>query len=204
MKPNTRNLLPMNKMIASCQHELLKQHAACVVWFTGLSGAGKTTLAFALQEALHGKGIHTAVLDGDSLRLGLNSDLGFSPEDRNTNVQRTAQVCKLMVEAGLVVIASLISPRTHHRNKARDMFPAGQFFEVYLSTPLEVCEQRDIKGLYARARRGDIPQFTGVSAAYEVPESPSLVLQTGQHSIPECLQQLLAMLEPTLKLHCPD
>lgn len=191
-------------MISPCQHELLKRHAACVVWFTGLSGAGKTTLALALENALHGWGIHTAVLDGDSLRLGLNSDLGFSPAERATNVQRTAQVCKLMVDAGLVVIASLISPHAQSRNKARALFRAGQFFEVYLSAPLEVCEQRDPKGLYGRARCGDIPQFTGVSAAYEVPESPNLVLQTHELNVSECLERLLAMLEPELKRQAAD
>lgn len=116
-------------MSSPYQHELLKQHAACVVWFTGLSGAGKTTLALALEDTLHRKGIHTAVLDGDSLRLGLNSDLGFSPEDRSTNVQRTAQVCKLMVDAGLVVIVSLISPHAQSRNKARSLFNADQFLK---------------------------------------------------------------------------
>lgn len=186
-------------MSSPCQHELLKQHAACVVWFTGLSGAGKTTLAFALDDALRRKGIHTAVLDGDSLRLGLNSDLGFSPEDRATNVQRTAQVSKLMVDAGLVVIVSLISPQAESRNKARSLFNEGQFFEVYLNTPLEVCEQRDPKGLYRKARGGDITQFTGISAAYEAPGNPNLVLQTQALSVSDCLERLLAMLDPALK-----
>lgn len=180
------------------QHELLKQHAACVVWFTGLSGAGKTTLAMALENELYNKGVHTALLDGDSLRLGLNSDLGFSPEDRAVNVQRTAQVCKLMVDAGLVVIVSMISPQAEGRNKARAMFNPKQFFEVYVNAPLQVCEQRDPKGLYRKARRGDITQFTGISAAYEVPESPCLVLPTHQYSVSECLEQLLALLEPAL------
>jgi adenylylsulfate kinase len=191
-------------MIAPCRHELLKQHAACVVWFTGLSGAGKTTLAHALEESLHSMGIHTAILDGDSLRQGLNSDLGFSPQDRAISIERTAQVCKLMVDAGLVVIASLISPLAQSRNKARNLFKTGQFFEVYLSAPLEVCEQRDPKGLYARARRGEIVQFTGLGAAYEPPEHPSLELQTHQLSIPECVAQLLNMLEPILKARVPD
>lgn len=191
-------------MSSPYQHELLKQHSACVVWFTGLSGAGKTTLALALEDTLHRKGIHTAVLDGDSLRLGLNSDLGFSPEDRSTNVQRTAQVCKLMVDAGLVVIVSLISPHAQSRNKARSLFNADQFFEVYLNTPLEVCEQRDPKGLYGRARRGEIPLFTGISAGYEIPESPNLVLQTHELGVSQCLVRLLAMLEPVLKRQAMD
>lgn len=191
-------------MISLCQHELLKQHAACVVWFTGLSGAGKTTLALALEDALHRMRVHTAVLDGDSLRLGLNRDLGFSPEDRAINIERTAQVCKLMVDAGLVVIASLISPLAHSRNKARAMFNADQFFEVYLSAPIEVCEQRDPKGLYDRARRGDIAQFTGLGGLYEPPECPSLELQTHQISVSECVTRLLAMLEPRLKAQAAD
>lgn len=186
-------------MSSPCQHDLLKRHAACVVWFTGLSGAGKTTLALALDDALRCRGVHTAVLDGDSLRLGLNSDLGFSPEDRATNVRRTAQVSKLMLDAGLVVIVSLISPQAESRDQARSLFNANQFFEVYLSTPLAVCEQRDPKGLYHLARGGDIAQFTGISAGYEVPANPDLVLQTHQYTISECLERLLAMLEPALK-----
>jgi len=169
------------------------------VWFTGLSGAGKTTLALALDDALRCRGVHTAVLDGDSLRLGLNSDLGFSPEDRATNVRRTAQVSKLMLDAGLVVIVSLISPQAESRDQARSLFNANQFFEVYLNTPLAVCEQRDPKGLYQLARGGDIAQFTGISAGYEVPANPDLVLQTHQYTISECLERLLAMLEPALK-----
>ena len=191
-------------MISLCQHELLKQHAACVVWFTGLSGAGKTTLALALQNTLHHQGIHTAMLDGDCLRHGLNSDLGFSQEDRASNVQRTAQVCKLMVDAGLVVIVSLISPHAQSRNKARSLFNEDQFFEVYVNTPLEVCEQRDLKGLYGRARRGEIPLFTGISAGYEVPENPGLILQTHEHSVSDCIESLLAMLEPALKRRLAD
>jgi adenylylsulfate kinase len=186
-------------MRSPCQHDLLKRHAACVVWFTGLSGAGKTTLALALDDALRCRGVHTAVLDGDSLRLGLNSDLGFSPEDRATNVRRTAQVSKLMLDAGLVVIVSLISPQAESRDQARSLFNANQFFEVYLNTPLAVCEQRDPKGLYQLARGGDIAQFTGISAGYEVPANPDLVLQTHQYTISECLERLLAMLEPALK-----
>ncbi|WP_341715057.1 adenylyl-sulfate kinase [Limnobacter sp.] len=186
-------------MSSPCQHELIKRHAACVVWFTGLSGAGKTTLALALDDALRCRGVHTAVLDGDSLRLGLNSDLGFSPEDRATNVRRTAQVSKLMLDAGLVVIVSLISPQAESRDQARSLFNANQFFEVYLNTPLAVCEQRDPKGLYQLARGGDIAQFTGISAGYEVPANPDLVLQTHQYTISECLERLLAMLEPALK-----
>lgn len=185
-------------MIAPCQHELLKKHTACVVWLTGLSGAGKTTLAMALEKELYNRGVHTALLDGDGLRLGLNSDLGFSPEDRAINVQRTAQVCKLMVDAGLVVIVSMISPQAQSRTMARSLFNPGQFFEVHVNAPLQVCEQRDPKGLYRKARRGDIAQFTGISATYEVPESPCLILQTHQYTVSECLEQLFAILEPAL------
>ena len=172
-----------------------------MVWFTGLSGAGKTTLAFALDDALRRKGIHTAVLDGDSLRLGLNSDLGFSPEDRATNVQRTAQVSKLMVDAGLVVIVSLISPQAESRNKARSLFNEDQFFEVYLNTPLEVCEQRDPKGLYRNLMLGDLTKTLDFpDASYDAVISCGTF--THGHVGPECFPELLRITRPGAVFAC--
>jgi adenylyl-sulfate kinase len=191
-------LFPNAAGVTAARHFELKGHAACVVWLTGLSGAGKTTLALALQEQLHSLGVHTAVLDGDNLRCGLNSDLGFSQSDRTTNVLRTAHVCKLMVEAGLVVIASLISPQREQRALAQSLLPQGQFFEVYVHAPLDVCEQRDTKGLYAKARKGAILNFTGIGADYEPPLQPHLLLNTENENVEECLVRLLQMLQPLL------
>lgn len=191
-------LFPHSAGVNATGHVELKGHAACVVWLTGLSGAGKTTLALALQQQLHQRGVHTAVLDGDNLRCGLNSDLGFSVADRATNVLRTAHVCKLMVEAGLVVIASLISPHRAQRAQAQSMLPQGQFFEVYVQAPLAVCEQRDTKGLYAKAREGKVLNFTGIGADYEPPQQPHLQLNTDVESVEQCVARLLEMLQPVL------
>lgn len=152
--------------------------AGSLVWLTGLSGAGKSTIAVALEELLHASGVHTYLLDGDNLRQGLNRDLGFTPEDRVENIRRAGEVARLMVDAGLVVIAAFISPYRVDRQMVRERFAPGDFVEVFVDTSLAVCEQRDPKGLYARARRGEVPNFTGISAPYEVPESPELRIDT--------------------------
>ena len=149
-----------------------------VIWLTGLSGAGKSTIAQALAQALKDRELQTYILDGDVLRTGLNQDLGFSEEDRIENIRRTAQVAKLMVDANLIVIAALISPYARDRSSARALFKKGQFVEVFISTPVELCIQRDPKGLYAKALKGEIKGFTGIDAPYEVPTEPELTLQT--------------------------
>jgi len=145
-----------------------------VIWFTGLSGSGKTTTAIALKEALEAAGISSFILDGDRLREGLNSDLGFSAADRDENVRRTGEVAALFAEAGIVAIVSLISPYRRGREQARRAAGEGRFFEIYMATPLEECIRRDAKGLYARAQSGDLAEFTGISAPYEAPENPDL------------------------------
>lgn len=154
----------------------LKAQRACCIWFTGLSGAGKTTLANLLDETLYASGRHTFVLDGDCCRNGICSDLDFSSEDRMENVRRISEVAKLMVDAGLIVIVSLISPLIEQRQKARQIFDQDEFIEVYVDTPLATCEKRDAKGLYKKARQGLIPNFTGISSAYEPPKNPEIVL----------------------------
>lgn len=154
----------------------LKGQRACCIWFTGLSGAGKTTLANLLDEALHAAGRHTFVLDGDRCRNGICSDLNFSSEDRMENVRRISEVARLMVDAGLIVIVALISPLIAQRQKARELFDQDEFIEVYLDTPLATCESRDAKGLYKKARQGLISNFTGISSAYEPPKNPEIVL----------------------------
>jgi bifunctional enzyme CysN/CysC len=159
------------------------QKPACL-WFTGLSGSGKSTIANLVDKRLHAMGYHTYILDGDNIRHGLNKDLGFTDEDRVENIRRVAEVARLMVDAGLIVLVSFISPFRSERRMARAMFGEGEFFEIFVDTPLEVCEARDVKGLYARARRGEIPNFTGVSAPYEEPESAEVCLD-GAHIAPE-------------------
>jgi bifunctional enzyme CysN/CysC len=166
----------------------IKGQSPRCLWFTGLSGSGKSTIANLVEKRLVASGHHTYLLDGDNVRHGLNRDLGFSDEDRVENVRRVAEVAKLMVDAGLIVMVSFISPFRSERRMARELFKAGQFVEVFVDTPLEICEQRDIKGLYAKARAGEIPNFTGISSPYEVPEAAELVLDT-QSQAPEKLAQ---------------
>lgn len=161
-----------------------------VIWITGLSGSGKTTLAYALEEKLKAEQIKTCVLDGDIVRNGLCKDLGYSSEDRKENIRRIAEVCKLMISNGWVVIAAFISPAIKIRQMAREIIYPGTFFEVYLSTPLNVCEQRDIKGLYKKARIGEIPDFTGISAPYEVPLKPDIDIDTSNKSVSECVEEV--------------
>jgi bifunctional enzyme CysN/CysC len=151
-----------------------------VFWFTGLSGSGKSTIADAMASALHARGIRTYLLDGDNIRHGLNKDLGFSDADRIENIRRVAEIAKLMVDAGLVVLTAFISPFRSERDMARQMFESEEFIEVFVDTPLDICEQRDAKGLYKKARAGDIPNFTGIGSPYEEPEHPDITLHPSQ------------------------
>ena len=162
-----------------------------VIWFTGLSGAGKTTLAGRLERELLDRGHHAFVLDGDRLRSGLNSDLGFSAADRDENMRRVAETARLFFDAGLIVITACISPLRAHRDAARSLIPPGRFVEVALDTPLAVCERRDVKGLYRRARAGLIPDFTGIDAPYEVPAAPEMRLPAGSRPPDACVRLLL-------------
>jgi adenylyl-sulfate kinase len=170
------NLQWQESAITKHHRSHIKSQKSCCVWFTGLSGAGKTTLANLLDEALFDAGKHTFVLDGDRCRNGVCSGLDFSPDGRMENVRRISEVAKLMVDAGLIVIVSLISPLVAQREAARKLFETGEFLEIYLSTPLAVCEKRDAKGLYKKARQGLIPNFTGISSTYEPPDNPELQL----------------------------
>jgi adenylylsulfate kinase len=163
-----------------------------VVWLTGLSGAGKSTIAEALEQALQHQSRPVYVLDGDKVRTGLCSDLGYSPQDRKENIRRIAGVAQLFADAGIICIVAFISPYRADRDRARALLPEGQFIEVYLSTPLEVCERRDVKGLYAKARAGLVSDFTGISAPYEPPLKPELELRTDQLNLEQCVAQLLA------------
>ncbi len=164
------------------------------IWLTGLSGAGKSTIAQSLEQQLRARGLHTCLLDGDLLRLGLSRDLGFTQADRAENIRRTAEVAKLMRDAGLIVLVALISPLRLERQRARELFAQGEFCEVFVDTPLAECERRDPKGLYAKARRGELKNFTGIDSAYEAPLNPELHLQTDGTDALALAQQIAARL----------
>jgi bifunctional enzyme CysN/CysC len=182
--------LDVNKQARAAQ----KGQRACVLWFTGLSGAGKSTVANLVEKRLHALGRHTYILDGDNVRHGLNRDLGFTDADRVENIRRVAEVARLMVDAGLIVLVSFISPFRSERRLARDLMEAGEFFEVYVDTPLAEAEKRDPKGLYKKARRGELKNFTGIDSPYEPPENPEIHLRTQTHSAEESAEQVLARL----------
>ncbi|MEN8215209.1 MAG: adenylyl-sulfate kinase [Pseudomonadota bacterium] len=171
----------------------LNQHRSIMLWFTGLSGAGKSTLAHALEEKLYQMGYHTFVLDGDNVRHGLCGDLGFTNEDRIENIRRISEVAKLFIEAGVIIMTAFISPFRADREKARKLV-GEDFVEIYCDCSLNVCEKRDVKGLYRRARAGEIKEFTGISSPYEEPDKPELVIETGTQSLDECVDQILEYL----------
>jgi bifunctional enzyme CysN/CysC len=172
----------------------IKGHRPGVVWLTGLSGAGKSTIANALERRLHALGCHTATLDGDNVRHGLNRDLGFTDADRVENIRRVSEVAKLMADAGLLVLVSFISPFRAERDGARALAGAGEFVEVFVDTPLDVAEQRDRKGLYRKARAGDLPHFTGIDSPYEPPPSPEVRIDTTTSSVAESVEQIVSQL----------
>lgn len=190
------NLFPPENCINRIHRQQTNGHNSCVLWLTGLSGAGKSTLAAALEQKLHDAGVRSYILDGDLIRRGLNKDLDFSPQGRTENIRRLGEVSKLLMDAGLVTIVAAISPYEEDRNKVRNMFGSGEWFEVYVKCELEVCMQRDPKGIYARARQGVIQNFTGISAPYETPSSPDLVLDTEHCCIDECVAEMYDWLYP--------
>ena len=181
-------------IVTRADRERQNGHRSVVIWFTGLSGAGKSTLAHALEERLHESGCRTYVCDGDNVRHGLCGDLGFSAEDREENIRRIGELAKLLVDAGVIALTAFISPYRADRKRARDLLAPEDFIEVYCRCPVEVCEERDVKGLYKRARAGEISEFTGISAPYEEPEKPELVLDTATLSLEECIESMLDFL----------
>ena len=189
-----KNIFKQKVDITKHDRSKLKGQKPCVLWFTGLSGAGKSTIANALDKKLHEMGRHTYLLDGDNVRWGLSKDLGFSDGDRKENLRRVAEVSKLMVDAGLIVLAAFISPFASERKMARDLFSEGEFIEVYIDTPLEIAEQRDTKGLYELARAGKVKNFTGIDSPYESPKYPELILSSHQHSLDELVIQVIRFL----------
>jgi len=187
----TRQKLMIDKPTRSAQ----KNQKACVLWFTGLSGSGKSTTANAVEQRLYAMGRHGYILDGDNLRHGLNKDLGFTQVDRVENVRRVAEVARLFVDAGLIVLVAVISPFRNEREMARRMMEEGELIEIFVDAPLEVCERRDPKGLYRKARTGEIKNFTGIDSPYEPPENPDIVLKTAERSVDELADDVIAYLQ---------
>ena len=175
-------------------------HQAKVIWLVGLSGSGKSTLAGNIETVLHQKGYKTYLLDGDNVRLGLNNDLGFSSKDRTENIRRIAEVARLFNEAGIIVLSAFISPLESDRNQARELIGIENFIEIFVHCPLHICEKRDVKGLYAKARKGLIPNFTGIDAPFESPKQPDLTISTEAEAPAASLKKLLNFIEPKLKL----
>lgn len=194
-KPKSTNVLWEQEGVSLADRERLNGHQAAVLWFTGLSGSGKSTIAKKLEQRLFAEKIHTMFLDGDNLRHGLNGDLGFSDQDRQENIRRVGEVAKLGFAHGQVVLATFISPFAQDRQLARELIPSGRFFEIYVKCDLELCKRRDPKGLYAKALRGEIPNFTGVSSPYEEPQNPDLVVETDLHSTDEIVERIIGRLK---------
>lgn len=177
------NIIWHTASISKSDRQSLNGHKSCALWFTGLSGSGKSVLANAVDEKLYRMGIQSYVLDGDNIRHGLNKDLGFQTEDRIENIRRIGEVAKLFVDSGQMILTAFISPFREDRNMVRALFPEGEFFEIYVKCPLHVCEQRDPKGLYQKARNGEIKHFTGIDSPYEQPLSPDFIIESDQTSI---------------------
>lgn len=188
------NVVWQEANVTRAMRERKNGHKSTLLWFTGLSGSGKSTLAHAVEERLHLSGANTIVLDGDNVRHGLCSDLGFSDQDRVENIRRIAEMAKLFTHAGVISLTAFISPFAAERKNARALFEKGEFIEIYCDASLDVCEQRDVKGLYEKARRGEIKHFTGIDSPYEVPLLPELVVPTGSESIEYCVDQVIKYL----------
>lgn len=192
-----QNIVWHHATVTRERREAQNKHRGAIVWFTGLSGAGKSTLAHEVEEKLHQMGCKTFVLDGDNIRHGLCADLAFSDEDRVENIRRIGEVAKLLMEAGIIVLTAFISPFKKDRNRVRELVEDGDFLEIYCNSSVEICEKRDIKGLYKKAREGHIANFTGISSPYEPPEKPELTVNTGSESLNNCVQEVLEMLAET-------
>lgn len=200
---NANNIYPIfDRMLSREDKEQLLGQRGVMLWFTGLSGSGKSTVAMALERELQRRGRLCRILDGDNIRTGINAGLGFSPEDRKENIRRIAEVGKLFVDTGIITLAAFVSPTEELRKMARHIIGEADFKEIFISTPLAECEKRDVKGLYARARRGEVKDFTGISAPFEQPEHPALALDTSHMSLEESVNKLLELLglEPTQNL----
>jgi len=198
----TNHIYPIfDKMLGRSDKEALLGQRGIMIWFTGLSGSGKSTVAIALERELQKRGLLCRILDGDNIRSGINNNLGFSAEDRVENIRRIAEIGKLFVDTGIITLAAFISPNNDICEMAARIIGKEDFMEIYVSTPLEECERRDVKGLYAKARRGEIRNFTGISAPFEAPEHPALSLDTSVLSVEESVNQLLALILPKVTIN---
>lgn len=194
------NIFPIfEQTIQRADKEKLLNQTAKVIWFTGLSGSGKSTIAVALEKALFEKGFITQLLDGDNVRIGINNNLGFSEADREENIRRIAEVAKLFVQAGVICFCSFVSPTKAIRQQARNIIGKSDFIEIYVNTPLEICEQRDVKGLYKKARAGEIKDFTGIHQSFEAPENPAMEIKTENKSIEENVKEILRFIETKIQ-----
>lgn len=194
MSVKSKNITWHEGQVTRTEREEMLGQKGVTVWFTGLSGSGKSTIAVAAEAALRDQRRLTYILDGDNIRQGLNSNLGFSPEDRTENIRRIGEVARLFTDAGVIVLTAFISPYREDRDQVREIMAGGDFLEVHVSADVETCEKRDVKGLYKKARAGEIPNFTGISAPYEAPEKPELVMDTVAQSVDESVAQLLGFL----------
>jgi adenylyl-sulfate kinase len=194
-----KNIISHTYTITKKDREALKNQKGLLLWFTGLSGSGKSTIANAVEYDLYKKKIHTYTLDGDNVRQGLNNNLGFSPEDRTENIRRIAEVANLMIDAGLIVLAAFVSPYQKDRENIKNIVGPENFIEIFINTPLDVCEQRDVKGLYAKARKGEITNFTGIDAPYEAPTNPDIIIDTSKITINEAVIEIVQAISQKLK-----
>jgi adenylylsulfate kinase len=201
MNQKSDNIHPFNELLArESKEELLGQHAR-VLWFTGLSGSGKSTIAKGLEAALHAEGLFAIVLDGDNVRAGINNNLGFSDDDRKENIRRIAEVAKLFVSNGIITICTFVSPTEEIRSQAKAIIGSKDFVEIFVNTPVEECEKRDVKGLYAKARKGEIKDFTGINAPFENPSKPDLEIETTNKSIEETVNEVFEFVFPIINYH---
>ena len=191
----TKHITWHESEVTKAQRQTRNGHQSVLIWFTGLSGSGKSTVSVALEKALFEDGKQTYRLDGDNVRHGLNKNLGFSPEDRQENIRRIGEVGKLMVDSGAITVTAFISPYKQDRDNVRQLFEEQEFIEVYTECSIETCEQRDPKGLYKKARTGEIPEFTGISAPYEPPENPEIIIDTEDNSVEASVNQILNYLK---------
>ena len=195
-----KNIVPHRHVITKVERQKANNHRSIVIWLTGLSGSGKSTLAGKVEELLFLRGVKTYILDGDNVRSGLNKNLSFSPEDRKENIRRIGETGKLFVDAGVVVLTAFISPYREDRNSVRRLLSKNEFIEVYVKCPVEVCETRDVKGLYAKARKGEIKDFTGINAPYEEPENPEITIETNFYSEDECAKKIVKQVNELIAL----
>lgn len=195
------NIFPIQTKVSREQRARLLNQKPLLIWFTGLSGSGKSTLAVQLEAVLHAKGYKTYLLDGDNIRAGINKDLSFTDADRIENIRRIGEVANLMLDAGVIVLSAFISPFQADREQVKTIVGAGKYFEVFVDTPLEICEQRDVKGLYKKARAGEIKNFTGIDSAYEIPVQPDIIIQTHILNVNDSLDLLFSAVEKKIALH---